>query len=115
MSGDGRLSALMAGAQKGDRGSYATLLNECIPVIREYASVCGVAGGAEGIVVCETLKVIHAARRTYDPSRSFEAWLLPIVAIGCGRIYRRPIFARGRSTDALRRTRSVIDLDRACR
>ena len=71
---DIRLSALMASAQSGDRAAYATLLRECVPVIRRAAAR---RAGADRIddVVQDVLLTLHNARHTYDPARSFTAWL----------------------------------------
>jgi len=72
---DARRSALMAAAQAGDRTAYEMLLRDCVPLIRSIARRQGVAADYVDDVVQEVLLTIHRARQTYDPSRSFTAWL----------------------------------------
>lgn len=72
---DMRRSALMAAAQAGDKIAYETLLRDCVPLIRVIARRQGVSAGQVDDVVQEVLLTIHRARQTYDPSRSFIAWL----------------------------------------
>lgn len=72
---DMRRSALMAAAQAGDRTAYETLLRDCVPFIRSVARRQGVAADYADDVVQEVLITIHRARQTYDPKRSFTAWL----------------------------------------
>lgn len=72
---DMRRSALMAAAQAGDRAAYETLLRDCLPLIRSVARRQGVTPDYVDDVVQEVLITIHRARQTYDPSRSFNAWL----------------------------------------
>ena len=86
---DARRSALMAAAQAGDRAAYATLLQECVPYIRSVASR-RLSPDRIDDAVQETLLTIHRARQTYDPGRSFTAWLHTI--------------ADRRAIDVLRRT-----------
>ena len=86
---DARRSALMAAAQAGDRAAYATLLQECVPYIRSVASRRLPPDRIDDAVQ-ETLLTIHRARQTYDPGRSFTAWLHTI--------------ADRRAIDVLRRT-----------
>ena len=68
----------MAAAQAGDRASYEALLRACIPLIKTVARQQGVAPDSIDDVVQETLITIHRARQTYDPGRSFVAWLRTI-------------------------------------
>jgi RNA polymerase sigma-70 factor (ECF subfamily) len=68
----------MVAAQAGDRAAYETLLRDCIPFIHRVARGQGVPSDFVDDVVQETLLTIHQARRTYDPSRSFTAWLRTI-------------------------------------
>ena len=68
----------MVAAQAGDRAAYETLLRECIPFIKMVAHRQGVPPDGIDDVVQETLFTIHRARRTYDPNRSFGAWLRTI-------------------------------------
>ncbi len=72
---DMRRSALMAAAQAGNRTAYEMLLRDCVPLIRSVARRQGVMPDYVDDVVQEVLITIHRARQTYDPSRSFNAWL----------------------------------------
>ena len=72
---DRRRSALMAAAQAGDKAAYETLLRDSVPLIRAIARRQGVRADQVDDVVQEVLLTIHRARQTYDPSRSFNAWL----------------------------------------
>ena len=76
---DVRRSGLMAAAQAGDRGAYETLLRDCVPFIAGIARRRGVPPDRADDVVQEALLTLHRARATYDPRRSFEAWLHVIV------------------------------------
>ena len=80
----------MRAAQGGDKAAYASLLRAVEPIIRRTATRTGVRGEAIDDVVQETLLTLHNARHTYDPSRSFMAWLT--------------VIAQRRSIDALRRS-----------
>ena len=75
---DRRRSALMAAAQAGDGVAYQALLRDCIPVIKSIARRRGVAADRIDDVVQDVLLTIHRARQTYDPNRSFTAWLCVI-------------------------------------
>jgi RNA polymerase sigma factor (sigma-70 family) len=75
---DSRRAAWMVAAQAGDRAAYETLLRDCIPFIQRVARGQGVPSDFVDDVVQETLLTIHQARQTYDPSRSFTAWLRTI-------------------------------------
>ncbi len=72
-------SALMAAAQRGNRAAYEKLLRDCVPFIMGIARRRGVPPDRADDVVQETLLTIHRARATYDPRRSFDAWLRVIV------------------------------------
>jgi RNA polymerase sigma-70 factor (ECF subfamily) len=87
---DMRRSALMAAAQAGDKTAYEMLLRECVPIIRAVARRQGVTGDRVDDVVQEVLLTVHRARQTYDPSRSFTAWLR--------------VIAERRAVDLLRQT-----------
>ncbi len=87
---DQALSDLMSAAQDGDRDSYARLLRDCEPVIRRAARRAGVRDDRLEDVVQDTLMTLHNARQTYDPARSFTAWL--------------SVIAQRRAVDVLRRT-----------
>ena len=88
---DVRRSAWMAAAQTGDGTAYQALLRDCIPVIKSVARRRGVAADHIDDVVQDVLLTIHRARQTYDPSRSFTAWL--------------SVIADRRAIDLLRRIR----------
>jgi RNA polymerase sigma factor (sigma-70 family) len=68
----------MAAAQAGDRAAYETLLRDCIPFIARVARGEGIRPDLIDDVVQETLLTVHRARQTYDPNRSFTAWLRTI-------------------------------------
>jgi RNA polymerase sigma-70 factor (ECF subfamily) len=87
---DMRRCALMAAAQAGDKTAYETLLRDCVPLISAVARRQGVASDYVADVVQEVLLTIHRARQTYDPSRSFTAWLR--------------VIAERRAVDLLRQT-----------
>ncbi|HET8920987.1 MAG TPA: RNA polymerase sigma factor [Xanthobacteraceae bacterium] len=86
---DQRRAAWMVAAQAGDRAAYETLLRDCIPFIKRVARGQGIRPDLIDDVVQETLLTVHRARQTYDPNRSFTAWLGTI--------------ARRRAIDGLRR------------
>lgn len=88
---DRHRSFLMAAAQSGDGASYQALLRDCIPVIKAIARRRGIAADRIDDVVQDVLLTIHRARQTYDPSRSFTAWL--------------SVIAERRAIDLIRRTR----------
>ena len=72
---DRQWRAWMAAAQAGDRSAYEALLSACIPFVKAVARQQGVAADRVDDVVQETLITVHRARQTYDPRRSFIAWL----------------------------------------
>ena len=86
---DGRLAAMMAAAQAGDRRSYEALLRACTPVIGAVAMRQGLTGASVEDAIQDTLITIHQARHTYDPARPFLPWLRAL--------------ARNRAIDARRR------------
>lgn len=75
---DQRRAAWMAAAQAGDRRAYERVLADSLPLIRAAARRQGVAVDAVDDVVQETLITVHRVRHTYDPSRSYDAWLTAI-------------------------------------
>jgi RNA polymerase sigma-70 factor (ECF subfamily) len=87
---DGRRSAWMAAAQAGDSAAYQQLLRDCIPVIKSVARRRGVPPDRLDDVVQDVLLTIHRARQTYDPRRSFTAWM--------------SVIAERRAIDLMRRT-----------
>jgi RNA polymerase sigma factor (sigma-70 family) len=76
---DARRSALMAAAQAGDRIAYETLLRDSLSFIVGLSRRQGVPPDRIDDVVQEVLLTVHRARASYDPRRSFEAWLRIIV------------------------------------
>jgi RNA polymerase sigma factor (sigma-70 family) len=72
---DARRCAWMAAAQAGDQAAYGALLRDCVPVIERVARRQGIPADRIDDVVQETLLTVHRARQTYDPTRSFTAWL----------------------------------------
>ena len=56
------------------------MLGESVGVIRSVARRQGVPVDMLDDVVQETLITIHRVRQTYDPSRSYHAWLAAIAA-----------------------------------
>jgi RNA polymerase sigma-70 factor (ECF subfamily) len=72
---DVRRSAQMAAAQSGDRAAYEALLRDCVPMIKAIAGRRGVPADRRDDVVQDVLLTVHRARQTYDPARSFNAWL----------------------------------------
>ncbi len=78
--GDLRRAAWMAAAQTGDRRAYEQVLAEAVPLIRAAARRQGVPTDSIDDVVQETLLTIHRVRQTFDPSRSFDAWLNAIAS-----------------------------------
>jgi RNA polymerase sigma-70 factor (ECF subfamily) len=75
---DRRLTAAMAAAQAGDRAAYETVLRDCVPLVQRIARHQGAAADFLDDVVQDVLVTVHGARATYDPSRSFVAWLTAI-------------------------------------
>ena len=71
-------SGMMAAAQSGDRVAYQSLLKACVPHVKRVARRSGVRPENVDDVVQDVLLTIHRARQTYDPSRSFTAWLTAI-------------------------------------
>jgi RNA polymerase sigma-70 factor (ECF subfamily) len=72
---DQRRTAQMAAAQAGDRAAYEALLRDCVPLVKVVAGRLGVPPDSREDVVQDVLLTIHRARHTYDPARSFTAWL----------------------------------------
>ncbi len=68
----------MVAAQAGDRVAYQALLKDCVDTIRTVARSKRVPADHLDDVVQETLITIHRVRQTYDPARSFSAWLAAI-------------------------------------
>lgn len=88
---DMRRSAWMAEAQAGDGAAYQALLRDCLPVIKSVVRRSGVPADRVDDAVQDVLLTIHRARQTYDPRRSFTAWMT--------------VIAERRAIDLLRRVR----------
>jgi RNA polymerase sigma-70 factor (ECF subfamily) len=73
-------AAWMAAAQGGDKRAYERVLAGSVPLIRAAARRQGVALDHLDDVVQETLLTVHRVRHTYDPSRSYDAWLSAIAS-----------------------------------
>lgn len=87
---DRQWSGWMARAQTGDRQSYDHLLRGCLPFIAQVARGQRVPADRVDDVVQDVLMTLHRSRHTYDPSRSFTAWLR--------------VIAQRRAIDVLRRS-----------
>lgn len=77
---DRQRAAWMAAAQAGDQRAYTRVLTDSVALIRSVARRQGVAVDTLDDVVQETLLTVHRVRHTYDPSRSYDAWLSAIAA-----------------------------------
>ena len=75
---DRRLTAAMAAAQTGDRVAYELVLRDCVPLVKRIARQQGASADFLDDVVQDVLVTLHGARATFDPSRSFSAWLTAI-------------------------------------
>src|SRR5690606_13141237 len=75
---DRRLTAAMAAAQAGDRGAYEAVLRDCVPIVQRIARRQGAAADFLDDVVQDVLVTVHGPRASYDPTRSFVAWLTAI-------------------------------------
>ena len=116
----------MAAAQAGDRVAYETLLRDCVPFIAGIARRQGVSSDAIDDVVQEVLLTLHRARATYDPRRSFQAWLRVIAerrAIDLLRQVRRrgarevhaPLAYESRADDGVDLSAGIEQQDKASR
>jgi RNA polymerase sigma factor (sigma-70 family) len=97
---DCQRAAWMAAAQVGDRVAYERLLHDCIPFIKRVARGQGVRFDCIDDVVQETLLTVHQARHTYDPNRSFTAWLRTIAQRRAIDGLRRAAWTRTREVHA---------------
>lgn len=77
---DRQRAAWMAAAQAGDQRAYSRLLTDSVALIRAVARRQGVAVDVLDDVVQETLLTVHRVRHTFDPSRSYDAWLSAIAS-----------------------------------
>lgn len=87
---DRQWSEWMACAQTGDSQAYDSLLRGCLPFIAQVARGQRVPADRVDDVVQDVLMTLHRSRHTYDPSRSFTAWLR--------------VIAQRRAIDVLRRS-----------
>ncbi|TAM85097.1 sigma-70 family RNA polymerase sigma factor [bacterium] len=71
----------MKAAQAGDQASYARLLREIAPLLRQLARRAWPTGSHVDIedIVQETLLTLHVIRHTYDAGRPFMPWLLALL------------------------------------
>jgi RNA polymerase sigma-70 factor (ECF subfamily) len=76
---DARWSQGMCRANAGDAEAYGELLHEIGVVLEKY--VRRRFGDTDFVEDCvqECLLAIHRARASYDPSRSFRAWMFTII------------------------------------
>ena len=74
---DASWSTLMVAAQDGDKVAYGRLLRECTPLVRRVVRR-GLRPDQVDDVVQDVLLTFHRARHTYDPTRSFSAWITVI-------------------------------------
>lgn len=65
----------MAAAQAGDRLAYERVLADSVALVRAVARRHGVPHDQLDDAVQETLLSVHRVRHTYDPARSYDAWL----------------------------------------
>lgn len=91
---DATWGALMVAAQAGDRRAYTTLLRVIVPFIKSVARRQGVGLSEIDDVVQDVLVTIHKSRQSYDPERSFTAWLRALTQRRAVDLLRR----HGRST-----------------
>jgi RNA polymerase sigma factor (sigma-70 family) len=87
---EARRCAWMTAAQAGDQAAYGALLRDCVGLIEKVARRQGVPADRVDDVIQDTLLTIHRARQTYDPARSFNAWLA--------------VLAQRRAVDLMRKT-----------
>ncbi len=113
---DASWSTLMIAAQDGDRTAYTRLLRECTPLIQRIVRRVLRPDQVDDVVQ-EVLLTIHRARHTYDPARSFSAWIIVIArrrAIDflrqSGKSDRREVYA---PVEYERFPEEAVDLDRA--
>jgi len=100
-----RRAAWMAAAQAGDRFAYERVLADSVALIRNVARHHRVPIDALDDVVQETLLTVHRVRHTYDPARSYDAWLAAIAG-------RRAIdMLRGHGRRQRRETHDDVALD----
>jgi RNA polymerase sigma-70 factor (ECF subfamily) len=75
---DQQLSDWMRKAQAGDRDAYVTLLTEVTAYLTKFVRHRLTETDGVDDVVQEALMSMHQHRHTYDPDRSFAAWIRAI-------------------------------------
>ncbi len=70
--------SLMARYQAGDAAAFESLYRQLAPDLRRLA-LRGQHASAADDVVQEVFIELHEARRSYDPRKPFEPWLMAIV------------------------------------
>lgn len=75
---DADYSALMSAAQAGDQPAYRRVLQDSVAPIRRMARRAGVPADGVDDVVQDVLFGVHQMLVTFDPSRSYLAWLAAI-------------------------------------
>ncbi len=75
---DTGLRTLMASAQGGDQAAYRQVLTASVPIVRRVARRWGVPPSNVDDVVQEVLISVHSLLATFDPTRSYAAWLSAI-------------------------------------
>jgi RNA polymerase sigma-70 factor (ECF subfamily) len=90
-------------AQKGDKVSYASLLRDISPYIRNV--VTPTLSNLDWVddVVQEVLLSVHKSLHTYDPKRSFKPWLYSII------IFRKTDFLRKYYSSRSNKSQELID------
>lgn len=71
-------TALMVRAQDGDSAAYRMLLEEITPYLRSLTRHLYDGPSDPEDILQDTLQTLHSVRQTYDPSRSFEPWLVSL-------------------------------------
>jgi RNA polymerase sigma factor (sigma-70 family) len=98
-----KATLLIVRAQQGDSVAYAELLTMLASTARQYAR--NRLGDVPWLddVAQETLVTVHAARRTYDPTRPFAPWFYAILSSRMIDVLRkeRRVSARELGTDVL--------------
>lgn len=95
-----RWGALLASAQRGDRGDYRRFLETVTPFIRSVARRRTRNDEAAEDVVQDSLITLHRIRHTYTPGRSVKPWIAAIVARRAIDAARREGRIAGREVDA---------------
>lgn len=95
-----RWGALLASAQRGDRGDYRRFLGAVTPFIRALARRrCRDDERAEDVVQ-DALITLHRIRHTYTPGRPVKPWIAAIVARRAVDSARRDVRIAGAEVDA---------------